>query len=219
MNPHQVTRDFEAAVAEYTGAPYCVAVNSCTNALFLALMWMRKRWTESGVDPLPAIEMPSRSYVSVPMQIKHAGFDVAFREERWQGFYQLRPALIFDCARYFSAGMYEQMGGFVCTSHHWSKTLGLQQAGCILHSDPDADKWLRRARFDGRTEGVAPAEDDFDFCGWHMYLSPEIAALGLVRLAFLPRHNAPLPNDSYPDLSKLSIFRGIRPKPIAVAAE
>lgn len=219
MNPHQVTRDFEKAVAEYTGAPYCVAVNSCTNALFLALMWMRKCWTEAGIDPLPAIQMPQRSYVSVPMQIKHAGFDVTFRDENWSGFYQLAPAPIFDCARYFSSGMYAQIGGFVCTSHHWSKTLGLQQAGCILHSDAKADAWLRRARFDGRSEGVPPSEDNFDFCGWHMYLSPEIAALGLVRLAFLPKHNAPLPNDNYPDLSKLSIFKPAKQKVIAEAAE
>jgi dTDP-4-amino-4,6-dideoxygalactose transaminase len=219
MNPHQVTRDFEKAVAAYTGAPYCVAVNSCTNALFLSLMWAKKRYQECGYG-LPTIDMPSRSYVSVPMQIKHAGFDVSFRSERWQGFYELRPARIFDCARLFTSNMYDQMGGFVCTSHHWGKTLGLQQAGCILHSNEAADRWLRRARFDGRTEGVPPAEDAFEFCGWHMYLSPEIAALGLMKLSVLPRHNAPLPNDNYPDLSKLPIFRsGKAPRTLAVAAE
>ena len=55
MNPHQVTKDFEEAVAQYTGAPYCVAVNSCTNALFLSLMWKRKCWAEAGVlDQVPA---------------------------------------------------------------------------------------------------------------------------------------------------------------------
>ena len=110
-------------------------------------------------------------------------------------------------------------GTFMCTSHHWSKTLGLQQAGCILTDDADAAAWLRKARFDGRSEGVAPACDDFTFCGWHMYLSPEIAALGLVKLSFLPKHNDPLPNDDYPDLSKLSIFQAHGAKPVAEAAE
>ena len=33
----QVVRDFEAALCEYTGAPYAVAVNSCTMALLLAV--------------------------------------------------------------------------------------------------------------------------------------------------------------------------------------
>ena len=94
-----------------------------------------------------------------------------------------------------------------CVSFHWSKILGLQQGGAILHDDPLADKWLRKARFDGRTEGVAPKDDNF-ILGWHAYLSPEIAALGLVRLSFLPKHNADLPNDDYPDLSKIALFAG-----------
>jgi hypothetical protein len=43
--------------------------------------------------------------------------------------------------------------------------------------------------------------------GWHMYMSPEIAAEGLVRLMHLPKHNPDLPNDDYPDLSKIELFK------------
>lgn len=75
-----------------------------------------------------------------------------------------------------------------------------------MHDDPDADRWLRRARFDGRTEGVDPKDDDF-ILGWHCYMSPEIAAEGLVRLSWLPKHNADLPNSDYPDLSKVPLFQ------------
>ena len=213
MNPHKVTADFEDAVADYTGAPYCVAVNSCTNAIFLSLMWLKR------IGELPHLVMcPSRTYVSVPMQIMHAGATPVFEDFEWLGQYQLFPTPVIDSARLFSGGMYTR-GTYMCTSHHWSKTLGLQQAGCILHSNPEADKWLRRARFDGRTEGVTPASDDFDFAGWHMYLSPEIAALGLMRLSILPKHNDPLPNDNYPDLSLLPIFGGKPAKIVAEAAE
>lgn len=222
MNPHQVTKDFECAVAEYTGAPYCVAVNSCTNALFLCLMYFRHRDADPGfrymAEAGAMVTIPKRTYISVAMQIKHAGFNVAFRDDDWVGMYQLGGLPIWDCARLFTSGMYKT-GQFMCTSHHWSKTLGLQQAGCILTDDAEAVAWLKRARFDGRAEGVPPAQDDFPFCGWHMYLSPEIAALGLVKLSFLPRHNDPLPNDDYPDLSKLSIFHGHGAKPVAEAAE
>lgn len=214
MNPHQVTRDFEAAVAEYTGAPYCVAVNSCTNALFLSLMWLK----HIGELP-PLISCPSRTYISVPMQIVHAGASPIFMDQDWLGQYRLAPTPVIDSARLFTGGMYKR-GTFMCTSHHWSKTLGLQQAGCILHSNAKADAWLRRARFDGRAPGVPPSEDDFSFCGWHMYLAPEISALGLMRLSLLPKHNAPLPNDAYPDLSKMAIFGGGKPaKIVAEAAE
>ena len=95
----------------------------------------------------------------------------------------------------------------VCVSFHAAKTLGIEQGGAILHDNKEADAWLRRARFDGRTEGVAPKDDRFDMIGWHCYMNPSTAAQGLLRLHSLPRDNAPLPNDDYPDLSQMEIFR------------
>jgi dTDP-4-amino-4,6-dideoxygalactose transaminase len=230
MNPFQVVRDFERAVAEYTGAPYVVAVNSCTSALMLAVAWHLRLDIDGTVmdaqtkimllddfyDSRPAIEIPKRTYLSVPMSIIHAGGRPTFRDEEWEGAYQLKPLPVWDSARWFDFGMYgnnayihmaNNKGAMVCTSHHWSKTLGIQQGGCILHDDPEADAWLRRARFDGRTEGVAPINDTITQVGWHCYMSPEVAAEGLVRLHHLPKHNAPLPNDDYPDLSQLEIFQ------------
>ena len=35
-NPYKIVKMFEEEIAHYTGAPYAVSVNSCTNALFLA---------------------------------------------------------------------------------------------------------------------------------------------------------------------------------------
>ena len=200
--PFQVVKDFEAAVAAYTGAPYVVSTTSCTMALFLCLMWHKSK----GMLP-EAIEIPKRTYVSVPMQIMLAGAKVKFRDENWTGAYQLAPLPIWDAARRFTSPMYDS-GHFICTSHHWSKPLGIQQGGCILHDMPAADKWFRRARFDGRTEGVEPKDDKFDMLGYHAYLSPEIAAQGLVRLSFLPKTNRDLPHDDYPDLSKIALFAG-----------
>ena len=156
------------------------------------------------------------------MSIVHAGGRPVFEDVAWSGAYQLKPLPVWDSARYFTSGLYrgdiagsspqlrmerDCSGQMVCVSFHWSKTLGIQQGGAILHDDPEADKWLRRARFDGRTEGVPPKDDHFDMVGWHCYMSPEVAAEGIVRLALLPKHNDPLPNDDYPDLSKLEIFK------------
>lgn len=200
-NPYRVVRDFEEAVAKYCGAPYAVSVNSCTMGLFLCLQWFKAQ------KKLPeAVNIPKRTYVSVPMQIMHAGAKVTFRDEDWRGMYDLRPLPLYDAARRFTQGMYLE-GTFVVTSHHWSKPLGIRQGGMILHDNEEADKWLRRARFDGRTEGVAPKDDTFDQPGWHCYLTPDIAAEGLVRLSFMKRSNPDLPNDDYPDLSKVPLFR------------
>lgn len=221
MNPYNVVKDFERAVAEYTGAPYVVAVNSCSAALMLAVAWHLRpdqpRAVEAAYEGVgikrKSVEIPKRTYISVPMSIIHAGGRPTFRDEDWLGVYQLKPLPVWDSARYFTSDLWQQIkvatghGTMVCTSHHWSKTLGIQQGGCILHDDPEADAWLRRARFDGRTEGVAPKDDNITQVGWHCYMSPEVAAEGLVRLHFLPKHNAPLSNDEYPELDKLEIFK------------
>ena len=198
-NPFDVVRDFEAAVAEYTGAPYCVAVNSCTMALFLACKWCE----------VETVTIPKLTYVSVPQSIIHAGGTVRFDDRPWIGTYRLEPYLIWDSARRFTSGMYNfyRQDGFDCVSFHKSKILGLSQGGAILHSDPEADAWFRKARFDGRTEGVEPKDDTFDTLGYHCYMSPDVAAHGLWRLSYLPKHNDDLPNDDYPDLSQIPLFQ------------
>lgn len=214
-NPFSVVKDFEDAVAEYCGAPYCVAVNSCTNALFLSIRYLNVGGALHS-RPNEYIEIPKHTYLSVPMQIKLNGFQVKFRDDDWTGSYKLEPFNIFDSARRFTWDMYRKarvkckLGSslpYECISFHWAKILGIQQGGAILHGDPEFDIWARKARFDGRTEGVAPKDDNIDMLGWHCYMSPEIAAEGLVRLHHLPKHNADLPNDDYPDLSKMEIFK------------
>ena len=142
------------------------------------------------------------------MSIIHAGGTVKFRDEDWQedGLYKLDPYPIWDSARYLTNGMYPWKGQFVCLSLHWGKTLNLGQGGVILHGSKKAQEWFKKARFDGRTPGVHP-KDDNPILGWHCYMSPRDAADALTRLHFLPKHNDPLPPDDYPDLSKMEVFK------------
>ena len=191
---YQVVEDFEKAIADYTGAKYACVVNSCTNALLLACAYLKVK----------EVTIPHKTYVGVPMSIIHAGGKVKFHKHKWQGMYQLKPYPIWDSARLLTSGMYKK-GQFICLSLHWGKTLNLGQGGVILHDDVKAQKWFKRARFDGRTSGVIPKEDN-PILGWHCYMSPRDAADALTRLYFLPKHNKPLPNDDYPDLSKYKIF-------------
>ena len=201
MNPYTTVWNFERMLCDYTGAKYAVAVNSCTMALLLACAAHKHLLYGGGT-----ISIPKRTYVSVPQSIIHAGYKVDFRDEEWSGAYQLEPLNIWDCARRFTSGMYVP-NTMQCVSFHWSKILGVQQGGAILLDDPEVEQWLRRARFDGRREGVKPKDDNFDFIGWHCYMSPEVAAAGMMRMSFLPRTNADLPNDDYPDLSLFEVFR------------
>lgn len=201
-NPHQVTKDFEREVGAYVGAPYCVAVNSCTMAILLAVQWCRRFARHYS----PPVEIPSRTYVSVPMSIRHAGAKVSFRDEDWSGMYQLKPLPVWDSARWLTSGMYIR-DQFICLSFHAAKTLGIEQGGAIVHDNREADAWFRRMRFDGRNEGVAPKDDTFNEIGWHCYMNPSTAAQGLLKLHSLPKHNDPLPNDPYPDLSQFEVFQ------------
>ncbi len=208
-------RDFEKAVADYTGAPYVVAVSSCTMALLLAVVWhLRDSWAT-----FPEIEIPKRTYAGVASAIVLAGGRVTFRDDAWFGFYDLRPLHVFDSARHFTSDMWwlppqgvgrpvtPTQGYMICCSFHSSKTLGDSQGGCILHDNAEADAWFRRMRFDGRTEGVNPKEDNIREVGYHAYLSPDVAARLTWKLSHLPRHNAPLPNSDYADLSQWDAFK------------
>ena len=221
-NPHQVTKDFESALCDYTGAPYAVAVNSCTMALTLAVAWcvQRAQLKQFGVVDVglaPEVSIPKRTYVSVPMAIIHAGGWPVFRDKEWLGCYQLQPLPVWDSARRFYAEMYSNVygirswgrGTFQCLSFHASKILGDTQGGAILHDNAEADAWFRRARFDGRAEGVAPKDDKGIILGYHCYISPDVSARLLMKLtaANFPRHHDPLPNDDYPDLSTLECFK------------
>ena len=195
-SPYQVVKDFEAAICDYTGAPYCVAVNSCTMALLLACKWHK----------VETVAIPRHTYISVPQSIIHAGGKVAFGWNRWLGSYQLEPYPIWDSARRFTSNMYVRTQTH-CLSFHASKILGIEQGGAILHDDRHADAFYRRARFDGRTECVAANEDTPSEIGYHCYMSPSVAAQGLLKLYSLPEHNDDLPTDDYPDLSEFDIFK------------
>ena len=213
-NPYQVVKDFEKALCDYTGSKYAVTTNSCTMALLLSVAWHHRN-----NPPTPMIdeygspfidrchvEIPSLTYVSVPMAIWWAGGRPTFRDEAWSGAYELKPLNVYDSARRFTSGMYVP-GQFQAVSFHASKICGDTQGGALLHDNDEADAWLRRARFDGRTEGVAPKDDNFTQIGWHCYMSNDVAARLLLKLYSLPKHNADLPNDDYADLSQMDIFK------------
>lgn len=200
MNPHDVTAEFEQAVADYCGSPLAVAVTSCTIAIQLACMWFYRRGHRG------ALSMPTRSYVGIPASIKNAGFAVGFREEGWQGEYKIDPLPLWDSARRFTSGMFRR-GQMQCVSGHWTKILSTSQLGVILLDDAQAYDWLKRARFDGRRAGVDPKDDDIIYPSVHAYLSPEVAAHGLVKLSTLPKHNADLPRSDYPRLDLMEAFK------------
>lgn len=199
MNPFDVVRQFEQAVADYAGAKYGVGVISCSNALMLSCAYRKVK----------EVTIPKRTYVSVPYSIIHAGGTVNFEEVDWEGVYELKPYKIIDGALRFRRGMY-QPGTLHCLSFHYRKPLSIGRGGMILTDNKDAYEWLKRARFDGRTEGVPMTEDNFTHLGWNVYMYPEEAAKGLHRFNFIKDRDLPdldVGSQGYPDLSKFEVFK------------
>ncbi len=208
-NAHEVTRAFEKAVAEYTGAPYCIAVENACSAIFLALKYENIEGKE--------ISIPCHTYVGVPCEIINAGGKVRFyrpesqKEGYLKGAYQLQGSRVWDSALRFTADCYIP-GSFMCCSFTGPyKHLKLGKGGCILTDDEDAYKWFKKMRFSGRDECSYHDQKSFDIIGHSFYMNPVIAELGLLNMTgFLDNYGKKkiMPDIElpYPDLSKHPIF-------------
>lgn len=207
-NAHNITKEFEAAVAGYCGAPYCVAIDNCSNALFLALKY-------TGIEG-KTISIPAHTYPAVPCEIIHAGGKVEFypSPETLIGSYPLQPTDVWDAALEFTANMYLP-GTLMCLSFTGPyKHLKLGKGGAILTDSRAAYDWFKKARFSGRAE-CSYHEDDFDknpVMGWNFYMLPEIAAKGLhLMQQFYNLDGTKKKNEDlalkYPDLSKFNLWK------------
>lgn len=194
---YRIVDDFEQALCEYTGAPCCVTVDSCTNAIFLTLKWLNL-FNSNGET---TVSLPKHTYVGVAQAVLNAGYKIAWRDEDWHGEYQLPPFLVYDSAKRFHRNMYH--GGVQCVSFHSAKILAPGRGGAILHDNLELDEWARRARFDGRDySDLYENPSSIQVPGWRMYLEPAMAVEGLRRLDYLPDYT-PDQEDVYPDLSLL----------------
>ena len=204
-NPYKVVQMFEEEVAEYTGAPYAVAVDSCTNAIFLCLMYHKE------YRMYDTIVVPKRTYLSVPMSVIHAGYDPLFMDIDWSGIYQLKPLNVYDAAKRFTSDMYIP-GSMMCLSFHIKKRLSIGKGGMILTDSKDVVKWLKMARYEGRSER-GYKEDNIQMLGWNMYMTPQQAAHGLALMQNYPTHVDDLgENDGYKDLTTNDVFKKYDPK-------
>jgi len=202
-NPYKIVKMFEEEIALYTGAPYAISVDSCTNALFLACKYLQVK----------EVTIPSKTYLSVPMSILNAGGEVIFDRtpstNHWTGIYQLKPYPIHDAAKRLTAGMYLK-GSIMCLSFHIKKHLGIGKGGMILTDNPDAMEWFKKARYEGRSEKFYK-EDVIESIGWNMYMTPQEAAHGLALLQNYPEHNRDLDEvNGYRDLTEFPVFKNCK---------
>ena len=151
------------------------------------------------------IHIPRYTYCSVPMQIIHAGFKPVFEDVTWSGMYQLRPFDIWDGAVRWTQGMYKS--GFHIVSFQLKKRIPIGRGGMILTNDKKAADWFRKMTYDGRDLTISYMDDDFEYCGYHYYMTPEDAARGILLMDQVPKKNLDSGNNrTYSDLSTKRIF-------------
>ncbi len=203
---YKITEEFEQSLAKYTGAPYVVTLDSESNAIFLCLFYEKIEGTQ--------IEIPSRTYPSIPCEIIHAGGKVKFKssnKKTLKGAYQLKPTRVWDSALRFTADMYIPKS-LMCVSFTGPyKHLKLGKGGAVLTDDYKAYLWFKRARFSGRRE-CSYHDDNFDMLGWNYYMMPELSTRGLLMMdQFYDMQGNKIINKDielpYPDLSKFDIYK------------
>ena len=200
-NPYKIVKMFEEEVADYTGAPYAISVDSCTSALFLCCKYLE----------VTDVIIPSKTYLSVPQSIINSGGNVVFDPSTndWRGVYQLKPYPIYDAAKRFTSDMYIP-NTFMCLSFHIKKHLKIGKGGMILTDNKEAVDWFKEARYEGRSEKLYH-EDDIKTIGWNMYMTPQEASHGLSLMQNIEWSYPDLDeNNGYRDLRDFSLFKNYK---------
>ena len=192
----QAVTEFENKIAEFFGAPYAIAVDSCTHGVELAL-----RYTQ--VDH---ITVPKHTYLSIPFLANKLWIDLFWKDENWVDYYYLTDKVI-DAAVLWKPNSYIP-GTFMGVSFQYQKHLSLGRGGIILTDDKEAAVQLKKMSYDGRIPNVPWREQNIDTVGYHYYMTPEVAQNGLDKLS--EAINTPPRQwvvSDWPDLTQMSIFK------------
>jgi dTDP-4-amino-4,6-dideoxygalactose transaminase len=160
--------EFEQALSEFTGAPYVVVTDGCTNAIELCFRYL-------GVNEC---QFTPYTYLSIPMLMHRLGITYSYLDQQWVGEYAFLGTPVWDSARLLKQGMYRP-GQMQCLSFGNTKPLQLGRVGAILLDDAIAHQQLSRMRSDGRDLHIKPWITQQTFqVGYHYCPTLELCELG-----------------------------------------
>ncbi len=193
----QKVDEFEQAIAEFYKAPYAIATDSCTHSIELCLRFKQ----------IKKLTIPNRTYISIAFLPIKLNIYWEWDKREWLDYYYLGGTNIIDAAVYWKEGGYIP-NTFMCLSFQFQKHLSLGRGGMILCSDKESYHYLKKMSYDGRLPEVPWREQDIDSLGYHYYMTPETAMLGLKKFDKAKRTE---PRQwqwqDWPDLSKLKVFQ------------
>lgn len=190
---------FENKIAEFFGAPYAVAVDCCTHGIELCLRYQDNSY----------INVPRQTYISIPFLSKKLKINLQWTDEKWKDYYCVNDFFtpIYDAAVLWKKDSYIP-GTFMCVSFQFRKHLSLGRGGMILTNDKEAALRLKKMSYDGRLPNIPWREQDISSIGYHYYMTPETAQLGLQKL---PDAISTKPKkwtiEDWPDLTLMEIFK------------
>jgi len=188
---------FENVIADFFGAPHAVAVDCCTHGLELCLRHINAN----------DITIPARTYISVPFLAMKLNLNWEWREEDWKDYYCIGNTNVYDAAVLWKKDSYIP-DTFMCLSFQFQKHLNLGRGGMILTDNEDAAKELKKMSYDGREPDIPWRNQNIKTIGYHYYMTPEIAKLGLSKLPEAIKttpHNWVL--EDWPDLRNIEVFK------------
>ena len=198
VNMNTVT-EFEKKISDFFNSPYAIAVDSCTHGVELCLRYTKET----------KINVPKRTYLSIPFLAEKMGLEREWRDDNWEDYYTLNygDKRIIDAAVLWRKDSYIP-NTFMCISFQFQKHLSLGRGGMILLDDEDAYFTIKKMSYDGRLPNLPWRDQNIETVGYHYYMTPETARMGLDKL---PMAINTTPKKwvvtDWPDLTLMSVFK------------
>lgn len=194
---YQIVKKFENEIAKFYGAPFSVAVDCCTHAIELSLRY---------IDP-KKITIPTHTYLSIAFLGEKLGINWDWKDENWKDYYYIGNTNIVDAAVLWEKNSYIP-NTLMCLSFQFQKHLNIGRGGMILTDDKKASKILKKMSHDGRNPHIPWREQNINYFGYHYYMTPETAKLGLEKLPYAKKTKPrKWKLNDWPDLRKMEIFK------------
>ncbi len=196
----EVTLEFEEEFAKYINAPYCIAVSSCTAAMFLTIQALKK--FNEGIDK---VSLPSFCFSATAAVLKQSNVDFKFEDielstflmkkttnlsipMHYGGLLNEQPNVLFeDSAHRIVENSF--IGNITCFSFYAIKNMTTGEGGMIALKYKEMADWLRKARLHGissdawkRYQKDSSGIYQVEFPGWKYNMTDMQSAMGLVQL-------------------------------------
>jgi dTDP-4-amino-4,6-dideoxygalactose transaminase len=191
-----VVREFENKIAEFFNSPYAVSVDSCTHGIELCLRYKKNN----------QIKVTNRTYISIPFLASKLNINLLWHDKEWKDYYYISDNII-DAAVLWKKNSYIP-STMMCLSFQFQKHLSLGKGGMILLDNKEDAIALKKMSYDGRLPNIPWRDQNIDSIGYHYYMTPETASLGLEILSKAiqekPKQWRYL---DWPDLTQMDIFK------------